>query len=112
MFYENLVLSMSALFFAVFLAGWLAHWFWSRASRNTEEREDRADELVAELLIVEDQRDQAITERQEIEAMLRHEAVEKEAELQTLLQQREAELEAAMDGLRDARREIETLKGA
>lgn len=108
--YENLVLSISALFFAIFLAGWLAHWFWSRASRSSAERQDRADELVAELLIVEEQRDRAIADRHESEMNLRREAIAKETELETLLRQREAELEAAMDGLRDARQEVETLK--
>ena len=76
-----------------------------------DELRDRANELVAELLVVEAARDRAEAEKRELEAALRGEAAETEALLQTQLRQREAELEATMETLRSARAEIEALRG-
>lgn len=97
--------------FAAFLIGWIAHWIWARMAAAADPREDRANELVAELMVVEEARDRALAEKRELEAALRGEAAETEALLQTQLRQREAELEATMDTLRAARAEIEELKG-
>ena len=96
--------------FAAFLAGWVGHWIWSGMARAASPREDRANELVAELLIVEEARDRAEAEKRELEIALRGEAAEAEGLLQTRLREREAELEAAMAGLQNARAEIEALK--
>lgn len=98
--------------FTAFLIGWIAHWIWARMARAASPREDRANELVAELLIVEEARDRAFAEKEELEAALRGEAAEAEGLLQTKLREREAELEAMTAGLRSAREEVEALRAA
>lgn len=110
MIYDDIIIIMSLLFFALFITGWIAHWGWTRLAAAASSRQDRADELVAELLIVEEERDRAIAERRELEIALRGEAESNEQLLQTKLREREAELEAAMDGLRAARQELENLR--
>ena len=107
---EDLTFAIAGAVLAVFLVGWLAHWLWSRMASAAAPRQDRANELVAELLIVEEQRDRAHAEKRELEAALRGEADQKEQLLQSLLREREAELKAAMDGLQQARQEIESLR--
>ncbi len=107
---EDLTLAIAGAVLVVFLIGWVSHWLWSWLARAASPRSDRADELVAELLIVEEQRDRAHAEKRELETALRGEAKEHEQLLQSLLREREAELAAAMDGLRRARQEIEALK--
>jgi len=109
---EDLSIAIAGVVLAVFLIGWLSHWLWSRMASAASPRSDRADELVAELLIVEEQRDRAHAEKRELEAALRGEAREHGELLQSLLREREAELEAAMDGLRQARQENESLRSS
>ena len=107
---EALTALIAGVLFATFLIGWIAHWVWSRMASAASPREDRANELVAELLIVEEARDRAEAEKRELESALRGEAAEAENLLQTRLREREAELEAAMAGLQNARAEIEALQ--
>ncbi|MEL6793003.1 MAG: hypothetical protein AAFU55_05900 [Pseudomonadota bacterium] len=107
---NELTALIAATLFAAFLIGWIAHWVWARAARAASPREDRANELVAELLVVEEARDRALAEKRELEAALRGEAAETEALLQTRLREREAELEATMGALRAAREELEALR--
>jgi hypothetical protein len=106
---EELTLAIASAVLAIFISGWLCHWLWSRMASAAAPRSDRANELVAELLIVEEQRDRAHAEKRELEAALRGEAANTENLLQSLLREREAELKAAMDGLRQARQEISEL---
>lgn len=94
--------------FATFLLGWLAHWLWARMAHAADPREDRANELVAELLVVEEERDRLIAEAQEAETAAKAEAAETRTKLETQLRQREAELEAAMEALRAARAETDS----
>ena len=108
---ETLTAIVAGALFAAFLLGWIGHLVWARMARAASPREDRANELVAELLVVEAARDRAEAEKRELEAALRGEAAETEALLQTQLRQREAELEATMETLRSARAEIEALRG-
>lgn len=107
---DALTALIAATLLAAFLLGWVAHWIWAGMARAASPREDRANELVAELLIVEEARDRAEAEKRELEAALRGEAAETENLLQTKLREREAELEATMAGLQNARAEIEALK--
>lgn len=106
----ELTIAIAGAVLAVFITGWLAHWLWSRMASAAAPREDRANELVAELLIVEEDRDRAHAEKRELEAALRGEADQTEQLLQSMLREREAELKAAMDGLQQARQEIAELK--
>ena len=103
----ELTLVIAGCLFTAFLIGWLCHWIWSRMADASAPRGDRADELAAELLLVEDARDRALAEKRELEAALRGEAAETEALLQTQLRQREAELDATMEALRSARADAE-----
>lgn len=108
---QSLALAIGGVVLLAFVTGWLAHWVWSRMASAAAPRGDRADELVAELLIVEDARDRALAEKRELERALRGEAAETEALLQTQLRQREAELEATMETLRSTRAELEAARG-
>ena len=107
---DDLMIAVAGALFFAFLVGWLAHWLWAVMARASSPRADRADELVAELLIVEEARDRAEAEKRELEAALRGEAAEAETLLQTKLREREAELDAAMAGLRSAREELAAIK--
>ena len=102
---------IAAAIFAVFLAGWLAHWLWSRLARAAAPREDRANELVAELLVVEEARDRAVADARATQAALRAEAEETRIRLEVQLREREAELAAAMETLRAARAETDEPRG-
>ena len=108
---SELRLLIAGALFAAFLFGWSACWLWGRMARGSTHREDRANELVAELLIVEEARDRALAEARAVEAALRAEAEELRTVLETQLRQREAELEAAMDTLRAARADADAARG-
>lgn len=108
---EDLTLAIAGGLFVAFVFGWIAHWLWRLAAEASSPRADRADEMIAELMAVEEARDRLAAEKRELEAALRGEAAENEALLQKLLREREAELEATMDGLRSAREEIAQLQG-
>ena len=68
---QELTVVFAGVLLAAFLVGWVCHWIWSRAASAASPREDRANELVAELLIVEEARDRAQAEKRELEAALR-----------------------------------------
>ncbi|WP_340107168.1 hypothetical protein [Pikeienuella sp. HZG-20] len=95
----EIAIAIAGALLAAFLVGWLAHSLWLRLISASSPRSDRADELAAELLTTEADRD-----RISAEARL---AQEKAA---AALREREAELQAAMEALGAARSEIEALR--
>lgn len=107
----ELAAALGGLLFLSFAAGWGAHWLWSRAAAVSAPRQDRADELAAELLVVEAARDAALAEAAAREAALREEALSVRSSAEATAREREAEMEALSAGLRAAREEIATLRG-
>ena len=97
---SEFILATAAILFVAFLVGWFAHWLISRLSRVSQSDLSELDKMAQALHEAEETRDQAITYLQQ-----------REAEMTNQLAQTEAELRAAMDGLRDARREAEELRG-
>lgn len=95
----DIAIAIAGALLVAFILGWLAHWLFARLTGTPAERLDRADEVTAELLAVEDERDRIASEAREA---ARNAAA--------LLREREAELEAAMEGLGAARAEIEELR--
>ena len=94
------IAATAVILFAAFALGWFANWLVTRATRVTKAEIGELDRMAQALHEAEEMRDQAITYLQQ-----------REAELTNQLSQTEAELRAAMDGLRDARREAEGLRG-
>ena len=90
----------AVILFVAFALGWFANWLVTRATRVTKAEIGELDRMAQSLHEAEEMRDQAITYLQQ-----------REAELTNQLSQTEAELRAAMEGLRDARREAEGLRG-
>lgn len=103
----DLTLAFAGVLIVAFVLGWAAHWIWARLAREAAPRSDRADELAAELLHVEETRDRALDEVLTREAAAAAEAAAVREDLENRLREREAELAATMDGLRAARAEIE-----
>ncbi|MFV0473569.1 MAG: hypothetical protein ACK5MQ_05105 [Pikeienuella sp.] len=95
----ELAIAIAGALLVTFAIGWLAHWLWSRALGLSSPRSDRADELAAELLIVETERDR-----------IRNEAEEAAQTADAAIRERAAEIEALLDGLGEARAEIEELR--
>ena len=93
------IITTAIILFAVFALGWFANWLVHRFTRVRQSDVADLDRMSQELHEAEETRDQAITYLQQ-----------REAELANQLTQTEAELRAAMDGLRAAREEIETLR--
>lgn len=106
----ELTLAAAGVLLFAFALGWGAHWLWSRLSRAAAPRQDRADELAAELLELETERNRIVAEARASEAAERATAAETKARLETALREREAELAATMDGLRAARAEIDAAR--
>ena len=94
------IAATAVILFAAFALGWFANWLVTRATRVTKAEIGELDRMAQALHEAEEMRDQAITYLQQ-----------REAELTNQLSQTEAELRAAMEGLRDARREAEGLRG-
>ncbi|MDF3415528.1 hypothetical protein HKX54_13745 [Sulfitobacter sp. M57] len=94
------VLATAIVLFVAFCLGWFANWLLHRFTRVAAGDVAELDRMSQELHEAEETRDQAITYLQQ-----------REAELTNQLSQTEAELGAAMEGLRDARREAEELRG-
>jgi len=94
------IITTAIILFVAFSLGWFANWLVHRFTRVSPKDVDELDRMSQELHEAEETRDQAITYLQQ-----------REAELSNQLSQTEAELSAAMDGLRDARREAEELRG-
>ena len=107
---SELAAALGGLLFLAFAAGWAAHWLWSRAARAASPRRDRADELVAELLLVEEAREREQAEAAAREAALIEAAAAERAAATARERAQAAEREALDSGLRAARAEIEALR--
>lgn len=94
------IFATAIILFIAFAAGWFANWLVHRFTRVNQSDVGELDRMSQELHEAEETRDQAIIYLQQ-----------REAELTNQLTQTEAELNAAMDGLRDARRDSEELRG-
>ncbi len=90
----------ATLLFVAFALGWFAYWLLHRLTRVSQADMGELDRMAQALHDAEVTRDQALIYIQD-----------REAELTNQVHQTEAELRAAMDGLRDARREAEDLRG-
>ena len=94
------ILTTAIILFVAFSLGWFANWLVHRFTRVSSADVGELERMSQELHEAEETCDQAITYLQQ-----------REAELTNQLSQTEAELNAAMEGLRDARREAEELRG-
>lgn len=94
------IVTTAIILFVAFALGWFANWLVHRFTRIDANEVGELDRMSRELHEAEETRDQAITYLQQ-----------REAELTNQLTQTEAELRAAMDGLRQARREVDDLRG-
>ena len=94
------IIATAIILFVAFCLGWFANWLVHRFIRVAQSDMGELERMAQELHEAEETRDQAITYLQQ-----------REAELTNQLAQSEAELSATMDGLREARREAETLRG-
>lgn len=94
------IIATAIILFVAFTLGWFASWLVNRFTRVTKAEVGELDKMAQALHEAEETRDQAITYLQQ-----------REAEMTNQLSQTEAELRAAMDGLREARREAEELRG-
>ncbi len=94
------IIATAVILFVAFALGWFASWLINRFTRVTTSEIGELDKMAQALHEAEETRDQAITYLQQ-----------REAEKTNQLSQTEAELRAAMDGLREARREAEELRG-
>ena len=93
------VIVTALILFVAFALGWFAYWLLHRFTAVSHADLGELDRMAQELHEAEDIRDQAIAYIQA-----------REHELTQKLTQTEAELQAAMDGLREARGEIEYLR--
>lgn len=93
------IIATAIILFVAFALGWFANWLIHRFIRVSSSDVGELDRMAQELHEAEETRDQAITYLQQ-----------REAELSNQLIQNEAELRATMDGLRDARQEVEQLR--
>lgn len=93
------IIATAIVLFIAFCMGWFANWLVHRFSRVAQADVDQLERMAQELHEAEETRDQAITYLQQ-----------REAELTNQINQAEAELAAAMEGLRDARQEVEELR--
>jgi prophage endopeptidase len=94
------IIVTAIILFVAFALGWFASWLVNHFTRVTTSEIGELDKMAQALHEAEETRDQAITYLQQ-----------REAEMTNQLTQTEAELRAAMDGLREARREAEELRG-
>ncbi|TNC72380.1 hypothetical protein [Rubellimicrobium roseum] len=93
------IIATAVILFAAFSLGWFAGWLVNRLTRVSRADIGELDRMAQALHDAEETRDQALV-------LL----ATRETEMENLLHQREAELRAAMDGLRDARAETESLR--
>jgi prophage endopeptidase len=93
------ILVTAMVLFLAFALGWAAHWLVQRFTRVTQVDMNEIESMAQALHEAEELRDQAIAFLDAREAELSHE-----------LSRTQAELAAAMDGLRDARHEADTLR--
>ncbi|MFD1912713.1 hypothetical protein [Halodurantibacterium flavum] len=93
------IAAVAVILFIAFAAGWFAYWLLHRFTRVSASDLNELDGMARALHDAEEARDEAITYLQQ-----------REAELTRQLSQTEAELRAAMEGLREARQEVERLR--
>lgn len=93
------ILVTAMVLFLAFALGWAAYWLVQRFTRVSQADLNELEGMAQALHDAEEMRDQALAY---LEA--------REAELTRELSQTRAELAAAMEGLRDARHETETLR--
>ena len=93
------IITTAIILFVAFVTGWFAQWLVHRFTRVSQKDVGELERMSQELHEAEETRDQAITYLQQ-----------REAELSNQLIQTEAELNAAMEGLRDARLEVEEMR--
>lgn len=96
---STLIASTSIILFVAFALGWFARWLSTRLSPIENGHMDEVDRLAQSLHDAEEMRDHAIVYGEE-----------RERELMGQLAQSEAELRATMDGLREARQEVEMMQ--
>ncbi len=94
------IVATAIILFVAFMLGWFAYWLLHKLTRINSGDMNEVDKMARELHDAEESREQAIIYMQQ-----------REAELTNQLQQTEAELRAAMEGLREARRETEEMRG-
>ena len=97
---SEFIIATAIILFVAFMLGWFASWLFHRLTRVTQAEMGELDQMAQSLHEAEETRDGAIAYLEQ-----------REAELSNQLTQTDAELRAAMDGLRDARREAEELRG-
>lgn len=93
------IIVTAIILFVAFTMGWFAHWVIHRFTRVTKADLGELERMAQALHEAEETRDQAI-------AYIQH----REEELNRELSQSQAELRAAMDGLREARYEVDVLQ--
>lgn len=93
------IVATAIILFVAFVLGWFANWLVHRFMRIAQTEMNEVDKMAQQLHEAEEQRDQAISYFQQ-----------REAEMTNQQTQTEAELTAAMDGLREARHEVEELR--
>ncbi|WP_333830527.1 hypothetical protein [Pararhodobacter sp.] len=93
------IIVTAIILFVAFALGWFAHWVIFRFTRVTKADLGELERLAQALHEAEETRDQAV-------AYIHH----REEELNRELTQTRAELRAAMDGLREARYEVDLLQ--
>lgn len=96
----SLIVATTCILFVAFAMGWFGRWLSTRLSPIGSDRMDEVDRLAQQLHEAEEQRDQALVLLEE-----------REEELLSQIAQTEAELRATMDGLREARQEVEFMQG-
>ena len=94
------IVATAIILFVAFMLGWFSYWLLHKLTRINSGDMNEVDRMARELHDAEEGREEAVTYMQQ-----------REAELTNQLQQTEAELRAAMEGLREARRETEELRG-
>ena len=95
----QLTIATAVILLAAFALGWFAYWLLHRFTRVAGGDMAEMDRLAPSLHEAEEARDQAILYLEQ-----------REAELMGQIAQTEAELKAAMEGLRDARAEVEDMR--
>lgn len=96
---NQLVIVTAIILFAAFVLGWFASWLIHRLTRPTRADMGELERMAQQMHEAEEARDEAIARLEERETALMRQLVGAEAELR-----------AAMDGLRDARSEVEELR--
>ena len=96
---SEFIAATAVILFGAFLLGWLLSWMVHRLARPARAKMSEMDRLAQELHEAEEARDRALADQ-----------ARSEAELRGQLSETRAELSMAVDGLRDARAEIEELR--